>query len=261
MGSIHPTAIIDKEAQIDASVEVGPYCVVAGKVSIGKNCKLGPFTLINGPTTIGANNHFYAHASIGGDSQDKKGNEGSLEIGDNNLVREFVTINRGTSADTKTQVGSNNWIMAYSHIAHECIIGDNTVIANACQLAGHVSIASNAILGGGVLIHQFCRVGNLAIIGGGTVLRLDVPPYANYTETANTTSVGINKVGLARAGKEDEVEIINTAFKLLYRKGLSLEDAKTAITKLSSDHDSLKILSSFLADKSVHGIVRPRSRN
>ncbi|MBF2735420.1 MAG: acyl-ACP--UDP-N-acetylglucosamine O-acyltransferase [Betaproteobacteria bacterium AqS2] len=258
MSRIHPTAVIDGDARLADDVEVGPYAVIRGKVALGEGTVVGPACLLTGPAKIGRRNVFYGHASIGGDSQDKKGQDGVLEMGDGNLVREFATISRASARGERTLVGSDNWIMAYSHIAHDCRIGDKTVIANLTQLGGHVTVEDGAILGGGTLIHQFCRIGRGAIVGGDSGLRNDLPPFAKYAEKQNLVSVLLNKTGIERAGLADELPQLTKAYVELYRKGQTLPDAIKAIRLLAKDSPSVTALLEFLEAPSRFGIVYPR---
>lgn len=262
MGAVHPTAVVDGQAKLAADVEVGPYAVIRGKVAIGAGTVIGPGCLVTGPTRIGKDNIFYAQASIGGDSQDKKGCAGALEIGDGNKVREFCTLNRASDRGDSTKVGSRNWIMAYSHVAHDCEVGDDTVIGNLSQLGGHVSIGDSAILGGGTLVHQFCRVGRNSIIGGGNALRADLPPYGKYATAPNRISVVINKLGLERAGLDaNDAKLLAESYRLLYQKGLDLPAALKAMRLLGKDNASVRALIDFLAAPSKFGIVYPRRYN
>lgn len=261
MATVHPAAVVDSAAQLADSVSVGPFCVIGPQVTIGADTQLGPGCVVHGPTEIGSGNQFHGNATIGGASQAKKGAAGRLRIGDGNVVREYVTINRGSDADAITVVGHNNWLMACSHVAHDCIVGDDTVIANAVLLGGEVSVASKAILGGGAAFHQHCRVGTLAIIGGATVVRQDVPPYANYTVADSRVTLGINKIGLERAGHGAAVATIKSAYAVLYHQGLRLEEAVTKLTELATAEPLLEPLAQFVAAPSKYGLVRPRAKH
>ncbi len=226
---IHATAIIDPKAELDSSVEVGAYSIIEAGVKIDANTRVGSHAVIKGPTTIGKNNHIFQFVSLGEQPQDKKyiDEPTTLEIGDNNTIREFCTFNRGTTQDKGiTKIGSDNWIMAYVHIAHDCNVGNNTILANNSSLAGHVDVHDFAILGGFTLVHQFCQVGSHVITAVGSVVFKDIPAYvtaAGYDAKPH----GINSEGLKRRGfTTDEITYIKRAYKTLYRKGLSLEDAK-----------------------------------
>ncbi|HEX4916528.1 MAG TPA: acyl-ACP--UDP-N-acetylglucosamine O-acyltransferase [Limnobacter sp.] len=261
--SIHPSAIVDPKAQIDSTVEVGPYCVIGPHVKIGARTKLGPHTIVSGHTTIGQDNVFHGSATIGGDPQDKKykGEPTELIIGDRNTVREYCTFNTGTVQDGgKTTMANDNWIMAYVHIAHDCHIGSNTIIANSVQLAGHVHIEDWVILGGMSGVHQFIRVGAHAMTAFQTKLTQDVPPFvmaAGYP----AEPAGINSEGLKRRGfSPDAILNIKRAYKAIYRQGLSIADAKLAIDTLAQEAPEdakphLVYMRAFL-DQATRGIIR-----
>jgi UDP-N-acetylglucosamine acyltransferase len=255
---IHPTAIIDKRAELDSSVEVGPYTIIEAGVKIAANTRIGSHVVIKGPTTIGQNNHIFQYASLGEQPQDKKYKDEPTEliIGDNNTIREFCTFNRGTVQDKGvTKIGDGNWIMAYVHIAHDCTIGNNTIFANNSSLAGHVDIHDYAILGGFTLIHQFCKIGAHIITAVGSVVFKDIPPYvtaAGYDAKPH----GINSEGLKRRGySPEEIMEIKRAYKLLYRKGLSLEEAKAELLTMQASCDKIQLLTDFL-EVSERGIIR-----
>ena len=261
--AIHSTAIIDPLAQLDSSVEVGPFCVIGPHVEIGASTKIGPHTLIQGHTTIGEQNVFHGSASIGGDPQDKKykGEPTRLVIGNRNTIREYCTFNLGTVQDAGvTTIGDDNWIMAYVHIAHDCQVGSNTIIANNVQLAGHVIIGNWVILGGMSGLHQFIRVGDHAMTAFQSKLMQDVPPFvmaAGYP----AAPAGINSEGLKRRGfSEAAILNIKRAYKAIYRNGLSIQDAKMAIEELGANapedaKDHLHQMRNFL-DQSTRGIIR-----
>lgn len=255
---IHPTAIIDSLAEIDSSVEVGPYSVIGPRVKIDAGSKVAGHVIINGPTTIGKNNEIFQFSSLGEAPQDKKyKNEPTLlEIGDNNTIREFCTFNRGTTQDKGiTKIGDDNWIMAYVHIAHDCVVANNTILANNSSLAGHVDIQDYAILGGFTLIHQFCKIGSHVITAVGSVIFKDIPPYvtaAGYDAKPH----GINAEGLKRRGFSPESILqIKRAYKVLYRNGLSLEEAKTELAVMQKNTSEISLLTEFL-NVSTRGIIR-----
>jgi UDP-N-acetylglucosamine acyltransferase len=257
---IHPTAIIDSKAQIDSSVQIGAYAVVGPDVSIGAGTKIGPHTTIEGKTTLGVNNQVFQFASIGAAPQDKKYNDEPTEliIGDSNTIREFVTLNRGTAQDKgATRIGNDNWIMAYVHVAHDCIVGDHCIFANSTNLAGHVEIGDWVILGGYTGIHQFCKVGPHAMSGVGSVVLHDIPPFVMVS--GNTAQAhGINSEGLKRRGfSTDDVAQIRQAYKTLYKNGLTLAEAKLALAEQArvTSLPSIAMLASFL-DSVTRGIVR-----
>jgi UDP-N-acetylglucosamine acyltransferase len=255
---IHSTAIIDSKAELDSTVEIGAYSIIGPDVRIGGGTRIGSHVVIKGPTTIGRNNQIFQFSSLGEAPQDKKYNNEptSLEIGDGNTIREFCTFNRGTVQDKAvTRIGSDNWIMAYVHIAHDCQIGDHTIFANNTSLAGHVDIHDYAILGGFTLIHQFCKVGAHVITAVGSVVFKDIPPYvtaAGYDAKPH----GINAEGLKRRGfSPTAITHIKRAYKALYRNGLTLEEAKLQLGEQRKDCPELDILLAFL-DISTRGIVR-----
>lgn len=255
---IHATAIIDATAELDSSVEVGPYSVIGANVKIDAGTRVAGHVIINGPTTIGKNNHIFQYSSLGEAPQDKKynGEPTLLEIGDNNTIREFCTFNRGTVQDKNTtKIGNDNWIMAYVHIAHDCQIGNHTIFANNASLAGHVDIDDYVILGGFTLIHQFCKIGSHVITAVGSVVFKDVPPYvtaAGYDAKPH----GINAEGLKRRGYTVESILqIKRAYKALYRNGLSLDEAKAELVIMQKTTPEIGLLIDFLKI-STRGIVR-----
>ena len=255
---IHPTAIINSKANLDSSVKVGPYSIIDGDVSIGAGSVIGNHVTITGNTTIGKNHNVYHYSSIGESPQDKKYNQEKtfLEIGDNNTIREFCTFNRGTVQDQSlTKIGNDNWIMAYVHIAHDCEIKNHTILANNASLAGHVSIDDYAILGGFTLVHQFCKIGSHIITAVNTVVFKDIPPYviaSGYDAKPN----GINAEGLKRRGFDPKIVAkIKEAYKVLYRQGLSLNEAEEKIKILSKETKELSLYIDFIA-KSTRGIIR-----
>ncbi len=253
---IHPTAVISPKARIDENVEIGPYSIIEENVTIHKGCKIGPHVHIQGYTELGAGSSVFTSAAIGSRPQDLKykGEKTFLNIGENNTIREFVTINPGTSEGTATTVGNNNLLMAYVHIGHNCVIGSNVIIANAGTLAGHVTIEDYANIGGLVGIHQFCRVGRHAIIGGCSKIVKDIVPYV--TADGNpAVPRGINKIGLKRRNfPAEKISFIEDIYKKLFRSGLNISDAVAAIEKMGESEESL-----FLIDfirKSERGISR-----
>lgn len=263
MTVIHQTALVDTKAELASDVEVGPYAIVGPNVTIASGCRLAPFSQVIGRTSLGCNNLVSSHAVLGGQPQDKKyaGEETELRIGSGNTFREFVTVNTGTvQGGGFTEVADNNWVMAYVHIAHDCRIGSNVIMANAVQLAGHVSVGDWAILGGLTGVHQFVRVGGHAMTGAGTTLLQDLPPY--ILSNGNPASVhGLNSEGLKRRGfSESTVRALKTAYKSLYKSGLALSQAIDSIELESSklDADGSKavgMLVSFLR-QAGRGIVR-----
>lgn len=255
---IHPTAIIDPLAELDSGVEVGAYTTIGAGVRIAAGTTIGNHVVISGPTTIGKDNHILHFSSLGEAPQDKKynGEPTRLEIGDGNTIREFCTFNRGTAQDKGvTRIGSDNWIMAYVHIAHDCALGDHTILANNSSLAGHVDIHDYAILGGFTLVHQFCKIGAHVITAVGSVVFKDIPPYvtaAGYDAKPH----GINAEGLRRRDFSSEtITQIKRAYKTLYRRGLSLQEAKVELTSQLETCREIKPLLNFL-QASTRGIIR-----
>lgn len=258
--SIHETAIIHPEASIDGSVTIGPYCIVGKDVTIGPGCKLLSHIIVKGPTAIGKNNSFFQFSSIGEDTPDKKykGEDTKLIIGDDNIFREGVTIHRGTIQDNAvTEIGSNNLVMAYAHIAHDCVVGDHNVFANNAGLAGHVKIGNYVTLGGFSAVHQFCNIGDYAFTGMNTMITMDLPAY---TKAASHPAkiAGLNTVGMARNGiSEDSISLLKKGYKLLYRKSLKLNDALSKLEDLQekySDPHLKNFIDSIQA--STRGITR-----
>lgn len=258
MDNIHPTAIIDPKASIDTSVTVGAFSYIGPDVTIGAGTTVANHVTIKGPTTIGQDNRIYPYACLGEDPQDKKyANEPTkLEIGDRNTIREFCTFNRGTVQDKNTtKIGNDNWVMAYVHIAHDCIVGNNTIIANNSSLAGHVEVHDFAILGGFTLVHQFCKVGAHIITAVNSVVFKDIPPYvtaAGYDAKPH----GINSEGLRRRGFDAEtIKQIKRAYKTLYRKGLSLVEATDALKSMEAETPEIKLYTDFIS-QSNRGLIR-----
>jgi UDP-N-acetylglucosamine acyltransferase len=255
---IHKTAIIDPSALLADNVTIGAYSIIGANVEIGANCQIGPHVVINGPTKIGNNNKIYQFSSIGEDPQDKKyaGEPTLLEIGDNNLIRECVTINRGTvQGGGVTKIGSNNWIMAYVHIAHDCILGNDNTIANNTSLAGHVSIDNFVILGGFSLVSQFNKIGSYAFSAMGSVISRNIPPYV-LVSGHMAKPIGVNVEGLRRRKFSDQqIKNIKQAYKLVYRSGLRIEEAEMKLEQLSQDQPELAILCAFL-NTQQGGIIR-----
>ena len=258
MPVIHSTAQVQAGARIDDDVEIGAYCVVGEHVEIGAGTVLRSHVVVSGHTRLGRNCRVFPFACLGEGPQDKKykGEPTRLEIGDNNTIRECCTLNLGTTQDEGvTRVGDNNWIMAYAHIAHDCQVGSNVVLANGSQLAGHVSIGDHVILGGGTLVHQFCRIGAHAFTAGGSVVLRDVPPYV-MAGGNSATPHGINSEGLKRRGFTPESPgTTRRAYTTLYRSQLGCEEAKQAIAELARNVPQLEILAQFLVS-TQRGIVR-----
>ncbi len=255
---VHPTAIVDRAARLGARVTIGPYSIVGPKVELGEDTWVGAHVVLDGRLKIGRNNRIFHFASLGAPPQDKKyaGEDTALEIGDDNTIREYVTMNRGTAQDAgATRVGDDNWIMAYVHFAHDCQIGSNTIFANACQLAGHVRVGDWAILGATTLVHQFVHVGAHAFTGMGTYLAQDLPPYVKAA--GNTAQpYGINSEGLRRRGFSAEHLVgLKRAYRTLYRSGLSLEEARRELESQAAACPPVRAFVEFL-DAAQRGIIR-----
>lgn len=256
---IDDRAVIDPDAVIGTNVEIGPYSVIGSDVVIGDDSWIGPHVVIKGPTKIGRSNRIYQFSSIGEDPQDKKytGNEpSSLEIGDGNLIREYCSINRGSEGGGgKTVIGNDNWIMAYVHIAHDCIVGNSTIFANNVTLAGHVTIGDYVILGGFTAIHQFCHLGKHCFTAGLSMVGKDVPPFLMVAgDRAKPT--GLNREGLKRHGFTREmIDILRKAYKIVYRNGLTTKHALEALEELASQSEVIREFSDFI-EKSSRGIIR-----
>ncbi len=260
---IHPSALVDPQANLHESVTVGPYAIIGPNVSIGEGTTVGAHCIIDGHTQIGRDNVFYRFCSIGGMPQDKKyANEATcLEIGDRNMVREYVTMNTGTVQDVGvTRVGSDNWIMAYVHIAHDCQIGNQTILANGVQMGGHVHIGDWAIVGGLAAVHQFGKIGAHSMVGGSSALHKDVPPFVMGSGNP-CVPVGINAEGLKRRGFSPQaIAALKDGYKVLYRRGLTLEQAREQLRERQNlDADSAPVLATLLAflEGSDRGIIRP----
>jgi UDP-N-acetylglucosamine acyltransferase len=263
---IHPSAFVDAKAQLDTDVTVGPFCVVGPNVSIGRGTHLAGHVTVTGMTHIGQDNRFFSNAVIGGDPQDKKyaGEPTRLSIGHRNTFRESVTVNCGTVQDLSvTTIGDDNWVMAYAHIAHDCVVGNQTIMANCVQLAGHVHVGDFAILGGFTGVHQFCKVGAHAMAGVGSVVLKDIPPYVMVSGNS-AKAHGVNTEGLKRRGfSTEQIELLRQAYKTLYRQNLTFDEAKKQLSeqvvqlqKTSPDSaQALALLTVFL-DSVTRGIVR-----
>lgn len=254
---IHPTAIVDAKAQIGAGTIIGPYCVVAADVVLGPDCWLQHHVTLSGPMQAGARNKFYAYCSIGQQTQDLKyaGEPTYLEIGDENTFREFVTINRSTSSSGKTRVGSGGNFLAYSHIGHDCTVGDGVIFSNNGTLAGHVRVGDHAVMGGLTAVHQFCRLGRFAITGGCSKIVQDVPPF--MIADGNPAKVrGINLIGLERqAFPAEKLKAIKEAFRLIYRSKLNTRQAIEAMRKDLPQSVEVEEIIEFI-EKSERGIIR-----
>ena len=255
---IHPTAIVEPGARLAANVAVGAYSLIGAQVEVGEGTVIGPHVVIEGRTKIGRDNRILQFASLGGAPQDKKyaGEDTSVEIGDGNTIREYVTINRGTIGDARvTRVGNDNWIMAYVHFAHDCQIGSHTIFANACELAGHVQVGDWAILGATTLVHQFVRIGEHSFTGMGTYLDRDLPPYVRAAGNM-AQPYGINSVGLRRRGRSGEtIDALKRAYRTIYRSGLGQEEVRRELEAQAAACAEVRVIADFL-DASKRGYIR-----
>ena len=255
---IHPTAIVDSGAKIGANVKIGPYSLIGPDVEIGDNTEIGPHVIIKGHTRIGRDNRIFQFSSLGEAPQDKKyaGEPTRLEIGDRNTIREFCTFNLGTVQDAGvTKIGDDNWIMAYVHIAHDCIVGNKTIFANGASLAGHVVVEDWVIFGGFTGIHQFCHIGAHVMTAASTLVLQDVPPYV--MAAGNTAQpYGIHVEGLKRRGfSADSITALKRAYRTLYKSGLLLDEAKTKLAEDAKTQPDVRRMVEFL-ETSKRGIIR-----
>ncbi|PIE64335.1 MAG: acyl-[acyl-carrier-protein]--UDP-N-acetylglucosamine O-acyltransferase [Desulfobacterales bacterium] len=263
--TIHPAAVIDKKAELDSSVEVGPYAVIGADVKIGAGTKIEPHAVVSGPSTIGERNLIGSFATVGGAPQDRsyKGEATGLIIGNDNKIREYASIHRGTvDGNGETVIGNGNLLMAYIHVAHDCIIGNHVVMANVATLAGHVQVDDYASLGGLVAVHQFCRIGSYSYVGGISGLSLDIAPYVIVAGTRNRTRVsGINKIGLRRNGfSRETIGKLDLAFRIIYcSPELLLKDALLKVRQEIPDCDEVEHMVRFF-ENSARGVVRRISR-
>jgi UDP-N-acetylglucosamine acyltransferase len=258
VADVHPTAIVHPGASLGANVAIGPYSIIGPNVELGEGTRVGSHTIIEGHTRIGRDNRIGSFTALGGPPQDKShaGEPTRLEIGDRNTIREYCTFNTGTRKDAGvTRVGDDNWIMSYVHLAHDCQIGSRTVLANNAQLAGHCHIGDWAILGGFAGVHQFVRIGAHAMIGGGTIIRQDVPPYITVAGSP-PKALGLNAEGLRRRGFAAEaIAALTEAHRTLYRRGLTLAEARRALALQAAASPEVAVLAQFLGTVS-RGIVR-----
>ncbi len=259
--SIHPTAVIDKKAELDSSVYVGPYAVIEEGVRIDAGTRVEAHAVVTGLTTIGKNNLIGSFATVGGAPQDLsyKGEPTEVIVGDDNQIREYASVHRGTpSGHGKTVIGNNNLLMAYIHIAHDCKIGDHIIMANVATLAGHVEVGDKASIGGLVAVHQFCRIGTYSYIGGVSGIGLDVPPYVIIAGTRNRTRIsGINKIGLRRNGfSKETIKCLDKAFRIIFRSpNLLMKDAIDIAKSEFGDCPEVKTLITFF-EESKRGVVK-----
>ncbi len=257
---IDPRAIVDPGARLGPEVEIGPYSIIGPDVEIEAGTRVGPHVVIKGPTRIGRDNRIFQFCSLGDDPQDKKyrgeRSETRLEIGDRNTIREYCTMNRGTvQGGGVTRIGHDNWIMAYVHIAHDCIIGDHTVFANSSSLAGHVIVEDYAILGGFALVHQFCRVGAYSFSAFSSTIVKDVPPYVMVSRKPARV-YGLNREGLKRNGfSQDQINLLRRAYRILYRENLTVTESLERLKALAPESSELKRLVDFV-EQCTRGIIR-----
>jgi UDP-N-acetylglucosamine acyltransferase len=254
---IHPSAVVDPKAEIGAGTVVGPYCIIGPHVVVGPDCWLQHHVTLAGPTRAGAGNKFYAYCSIGQQTQDLKyeGEPTYLEIGDGNTFREFVTVNRSTTSTGKTTIGTGGNFLAYSHIGHDCTVGDGVVFSNNGTLAGHVQVGDHAVMGGLTAVHQFCRIGRFAITGGCSKIVQDVPPF--MIADGNPAEIrGVNLVGLERKGfPAENVKLIKEVFRLIYRSKYNTAQAIEAIRKDLPANEVVEQIVQFI-EQSQRGIIR-----
>jgi UDP-N-acetylglucosamine acyltransferase len=262
MARVHATALVDPRAQLADDVDIGPYAIVGPQVTIGAGSSVGAHAVIAGRTTIGRGNRIFPHAAIGGIPQDKKyaGEDTELAIGDHNTIREFCTFNTGTAqGGGVTRVGSNNWVMAYVHVAHDCIVGDHCIFANNASLAGHAEVGDWVILGGMTGVHQFVRIGSHAMTGAGSILLQDLPPFV-ICQGNPASPHGLNSEGLKRRGFAPEaVALLRRAYKSIYREGLTVGEAARALEAIAQENPAQRthvdVLREFV-QKSQRGIIR-----
>jgi UDP-N-acetylglucosamine acyltransferase len=255
---IHPTAIVSPEAHIGADVFIGPYCRIGDRVRIGNGCRFDSHIVVEGPTTIGENNHFFPFGTIGLPPQDLKfkGEETFLTIGSHNVFREYVNINRGTKGGGgHTKIGDHNFLMVYVHVAHDCLLGNYIIMANAATLAGHVVVEDHATIGAFSGVHQYCRVGTHGYVGGYSVITKDVLPYSKTVSERNTRAFGVNTIGLERKGfTSEQIANIRSAFRLLLQSKLNTSQAVDEIRK-NIQSAEVKVLLDFI-EASPRGVIK-----
>ncbi len=248
--TIHPSASVDPSARLGEGVSIGAFTVIGPDVEIGDGTRIGPHCSVNGPAKIGRDNHFHGHAAIGGEPQDKKfkGERTELVIGDRNTVREFVTLNRGTGdGGGVTRIGDDNWILAYSHVAHDCIVGSHCIFSNNATLAGHVEIGDYVILSGFAGIHQFCRIGAHAFVGMGAMVNGDIPPFVMVAADEYGRPRGVNSEGLKRRGFDaGRIAAIKRAYRALYMSGANLADARAQLAEMAQNSDDVRQFLEFI---------------
>jgi UDP-N-acetylglucosamine acyltransferase len=257
-GNIHPTALVAPEAELGENVAVGAYAVIGPGVVVGANTRIGAHAVLQGPMRLGADNEVFPFASVGSAPQDKKykGEPTRLEIGDRNVIREFVTLNRGTTKDEGvTRIGDDNLFMAYAHVAHDCRVGSHCVLANTATLGGHVHLGDWVIMGGFSGVHQFCKVGAHAFIANNAAVTRDVPPYVMAVGQP-AAAHSVNAEGLKRRGfTPQQIRNLRNAFRLLYRSGLKLADATEQLAAIAEEQPEVRAIVEFLP-RSTRSIVR-----
>jgi UDP-N-acetylglucosamine acyltransferase len=248
--TIHPSAVVEDGAVLGDGVRVGAFCYIGPEVVVGDGTTFGTHCSVTGPTRIGRDNRFIGHCAVGGEPQDKKhaGERVELEIGDRNTFREFVTLNRGTAGGGgTTRIGHDNWLLAYTHIAHDCTVGNHCVFSNNATLAGHVTVGDHVILSGFAGVHQFCRIGAHAFVGMGAFVNGDVPPFVMVAQEGYGRPRGINAEGLKRRGFDAErIAMIKRAYRALYVSGTSLDDARAKLVELAANSDDVRALLQFI---------------
>jgi UDP-N-acetylglucosamine acyltransferase len=256
---IHPTAVIDPSARVAATCSIGPYCIVGAEVELGEECELISHVVIHGPSKIGAHNRFFPFCAIGGEPQDLtfKGEIVRLEMGDHNVVREYVTINRGTvKGGGTTKIGSHTLLMAYAHIGHDSVIGDHAMLVNAATLAGHVTVEEWAVVGALCAVHQFTRIGAHSYIGGGTVITKDVLPFSKCVTPRHTQTYGLNAVGLERRGfSKERITRIHHAFRVLLNSKLNTTQALEKLKQEGELGEDVAMLLEFI-EGSERGVIK-----
>ena len=247
---VHPSAVVEAGARLGDDVVVGPFCYIGDDVEVGDGTTFGAHCSVTGPTRIGRRNRFVGHCAVGGEPQDKKftGERVELVIGDDNTFREFVTLNRGTgSGGGVTRLGDRNWLLAYVHVAHDCVVGNDCVFSNNATLAGHVTVGDHVILSGFAGVHQFCRIGAHAFVGMGAFVNGDVPPFVMVAQEDYGRPRGINAEGLKRRGFDaTRIAAIKRAYRALYVAGGSLEDARSKLAEIAGDSEDVRLLLDFV---------------
>jgi UDP-N-acetylglucosamine acyltransferase len=256
--TVHVTAIVHKDARLHESVTVGPYAVIGPKVRIGAGTTVGPHAVIEGDTTLGERNKVYQFASVGADPQDLKyaGEDSKLVVGDDNIIREFTTLHKGTAGGGNvTRIGNKNLFMAYSHVAHDCVVGDGCILANGATLAGHVVVGDHVIIGGLSAVHQFTRLGKHAFVAGGSMVVMDVPPFCT-AQGDRAELAGLNTVGLSRHGfTEEQLARMKDAYRTLFRSKLGLNEALARLRAEHGGHSEVDAMLEFIS-ASKRGITR-----